>query len=430
MSGNKEKDKTQHSEDADRRLEALMEDLRRSEQEILGLTPPEEETESEEEFDPEADFLSDEESDYVDLDAELLDNTADKLKLDVDDILVDEESQEATQPAEESEALQEESLEEELESSMDETVAEEETTAAESSIEPQQEEEEAESVVELHPLSEAEALVQGRLDGLEVRVATLESTPLQVSTPSARGGAGGLGRLAGLLSVLALPLSGAALWFAFSSSSDRGGEMVAAEELQGIQSEIAALRNRLAKAEQQVSLGNEEARATLQEIQAIVAAMDDKLATAKELVPDAEQTISGGEGVAGTETGAGKSQSPSEVEQSSAGEAAPKTVVAPPPPARKAKEGDTTGKVFVKGWAVNLQSFYRREDAETLIKSYHKAGIDAEIREIPKGDSTWYRVRVMGFKSQKEAERFIQTLTVGQGRDEAWPSYYQGYIDK
>jgi cell division septation protein DedD len=86
------------------------------------------------------------------------------------------------------------------------------------------------------------------------------------------------------------------------------------------------------------------------------------------------------------------------------------------------------GKVFIKGWAVNLRSYFYRADAERLLRSYQRQGIDAEIREIPKGNATWYRVRVMGFASKGAAESFIEQLTPEQGQEGAWPSYYEGFV--
>jgi hypothetical protein len=85
--------------------------------------------------------------------------------------------------------------------------------------------------------------------------------------------------------------------------------------------------------------------------------------------------------------------------------------------------------IYIKGWSVNLGSYYHRSDAQQQMQRYQEAGINAEIRKIPKGNTTWHRLRVMGFSSKKEANAFIGGLTIEQGRETAWPSRYQGYVD-
>jgi hypothetical protein len=410
MSENQESEETLLPDDADRKIEELMAALRESEQDILGeeLSAVEKaaaETNSEVEEEP----LSDEEGDFVDLDAEQLDNSADKLLLD------------------ESDAVEEQLL--------DDLVA---------AVEPSAGEPLDSSAGEQHAL-EANERVQARFDELEQKLAAVEVSPQPLSPPPARPGETFPSRISAGLALLAVVLSGAALWFNFnaplpqaSGSSPNG---IAAMQAQDLKMELASLRKRLNAVEQQVEQGGDETMAMLERMRNLLASMENKILSsamidapvaeavvalqpAAELVPVASEpdavvqeggtADTGGtvENIAAEATGKGTSKAHEGVTASVEGDNA-----------------TPTGGVYVKGWAVNLRSYYHRMDAERLVQRYQKAGIDAQIREIPKGDATWHRVRVMGFGSKQEANAFIQGLSTDQGRDMAWPSYYQGYVD-
>ncbi len=416
MSENQDSGEMLLPDDADRKIEELMAALRESEQEMMGSAAAKggaEEPAAEEAFEPEEEFLSDEESDYVDLDAELLDNSADKLELDESDATVEQ-------------LMENEAVGSELPA--EESIEAEEPPAAEESLD---------SSVEEQKALEADELANNRLDELERKLAAVQAAPLRFSAPSYNRNDSFPGWISATLAVLALVLSATALWFSYNTPAPEQSVAAASitdaeRELRSLKVDMAALRERLSAVEMQAEQGGEEAVAMLERMRLILARMEKKLTTVTgggetEVIDLAEgqtavaipapetKSASKAKPVKGGDTAAVKESEPAVI--------APKAAQKPAPVATKG------GKVFVKGWAVNLRSFYHRLDAERLMQRYQKAGIDAQVREIPKGNTTWYRVRVMGFESKKAAEAFIEGLSTEQGRELAWPSYYQGYID-
>ncbi len=410
MSKNQDSGEVLPPDDADRKIEELMAALRESEQEMMGGATAKGEAEepaAEEEFEPEAEFLSDEESDYVDLDADLLDNSADKLELDEGDATEE-------QLIEEMAAGIESPAEDELET--------EEVLVAQQSLD---------SSVEELVAQEVDELTHTRLDELERKLAAVQAAPIRVSAPAYGRSDTIPGWISATLALLALVLSATALWFNYNTAAPEQSAATttsskAERELRSLKVDMAALRERLNTVEKQAEQGGEEAVAMLERMRVILARMEKKLSTVTEgaevevMNPAAVQTAAP-QATTVAEAKPVKSEAKAAVKRSESAVAKPGTANKPAP----AKQG----KVFVKGWAVNLRSFYHRIDAERLMQRYQKAGIDAEIREIPKGNTTWYRVRVMGFDSKKAATAFIEGLSAEQGRELAWPSYYQGYVD-
>jgi len=394
MSENHESDETLLPDDADRKIEELMASLRESERELLGNPAPEEEPQQEETEeeggDFEEDFLTDEESDFVDLDAEQLDNSTDKLELDESDV-----------------------LEEELLQSL--------TAAVEPPAEePADKEEELDSSAAEQRAMAANELARARLDELEQKLAEVEALPLQVTAPVGRVSDTFPGWIAAALALLAVVLSGGALWMSYNTPSVPASAAVAGGsvemELQGLKVDLAGLRERISSVEEQATQGNAEALTMLDRMQAVLARVETGLLNRE---PAAETPPA-----QGSAQPAAGDLAPQPVAKTS-----PPTVAAKPEASAVPEKEASDGKVFVKGWAVNLRSYYHRVDAERLMQRYRKEGIDAEIREIPKGQVIWYRVRVMGFGSKQEANAFIEGLSEEQGRELAWPSYYQGYVE-
>jgi cell division protein FtsN len=223
---------------------------------------------------------------------------------------------------------------------------------------------------------------------------------------------------------LALLRSGAALWFSLTASSPDAAPVVASGDRMALESfkvDLAALRERLSAVEQSAAAGA-EAVALLERMQAGLSRMEQQLIT----------------------RGPSADSASAQVVEAVAVEVSPAAPVAPqqPVPALIDTNDSTAGAVaaspamdevsaentLIKGWAVNLRSYYRQLDAERLVRRYHQAGIAAEIREIRKGVALWYRVRVKGFGSKQEANAFISGLADQQEREAAWPSYYEGYV--
>ncbi len=228
------------------------------------------------------------------------------------------------------------------------------------------------------------------------------------------------------LAMMALLLSALALWFSFNAaplvpdSSDTERALV-----MKMQTELVALRKRLKTLESEQSAAAEVMRGLSKVAEAQAAAAEPA-----ELPVSPPQQNAGSRNskaiAPSTKPGVKTVKKAAPLVSAAAVEPKPTKSIA----VQKAKPAGNAGKVFVKGWAVNLRSFYRRADAELLAKMYQEEGIDAEIRDIPKDGSTWHRVRVMGFVSKKDAEVFIDSLTVEQGRDMAWASYYEGYVER
>ncbi len=375
-------------DDAEKKITELLEALRESEEQMMEGTPAEDAATSnpESELEPgnamadsgAEDFLSDEESDYVDLDAELLDNSTDMLQLDEDD-----------------------SIEEPLPEEMDEPMSADESSVdpfrAAYFNQPQLSEQQADSLVVPRPARPRDAL------------------PVWFSP---------------MLAFIALIVSGVALWITLNtpapatvSSAAPGDERA----LESLKVDVASLRERLSAVEAQADEGK-EAVLVLERVQQLLARMETNNIDS-ELSAEAEPVAELPAMVVAKPMPMAPKPVPEKVEK-------PEVVVTAPIGGAVAasqesgnKPVSAPGKVYIQGWAVNLRSYYYKVDAERLLRRYAKAGIAAEIREIPKGSATWYRVRVKGFASKKEADAFIEGLTDEQGRALAWPSYYQGYVD-
>lgn len=413
MSENHERDETLLPDDAERKIEELMAALKESEREMMGGDEKAQESVSAEDaFDPEEDFLDEGEGDFVDLDAEQVDNTADTLRLD------------------EGEEVEEELLEQ-LTASV---------TPSEEELQAQAEREALESQAAEQRVLEANELAKARLDELEEKLAAVAAKPLRA--PSYRERRDSVpGWVTATLALLAVVLSATALWFNLNTPSQEGAATSsvstesARRELQGLKVDMAALRERLAAVERQAESGSEEAVAMLERMQTVLVRMEQKIATtAKEAGIELDESAAKVPEMVEAEPVPDQITAPEPVPATPPLEASGEGVEeeaasAPMPEAKVTAAKGREGKVFVKGWAVNLRSFYHRPDAERLMRRYQGEGIDAEIREIPKGETTWYRVRVMGFDSKEEANAFIEGLSAEQGRDMAWPSFYQGYVD-
>jgi cell division protein FtsN len=334
-----------------------------------------------------ADFPAGEEGDFVDLEAEQLDNSTDLLQLDETDPC--EELQEPDEP----QRLQEQPL---PEASSDNK----------------------------EPLSAAEA--QQRLDndalGQLFRAPGPDAVPVTVTAPQRPVDTFPSWLSPGLLALL---LSVAALWFSLAMPTsaavphvDSGDRMA----LEGIKVDLAALRERLNAVEQRAAAG-EEAVALLERVQLGINRVEQQLLTRNpsadaSSAPVIEAVAVEASPAAPIVSVASQPPAPMDANDSSA------EAVATVPVADDTLEE----KTFIKGWAVNLRSYYHQPDAERLMRSYRQAGIAAEIREIRKGVALWYRVRVKGFGSKQEANAFIAGLADKQEREMAWPSYYEGYV--
>ena len=400
MSEHQESEETLLPDDADRKIEELMAALKESEREMMGDEAPEkeepkddtpEQATADEEADPGDEFLDDDdEEDFVDLDAPQLDNSADKLELDESDAVEDE-------------------LLDQLTASVTPSDDELESQAALEALSSAGAEQQA---------VEANELARVRLDELEEKLAVVEARPLSANVSAANSPSG---KLATILAVLAVVLSGTAIWLNLNVPPAQAVAAVASpnggnnQELHGLKGDLAALRERLAAVEKQAEMGSDEAAATLDRMQGMLARMERRII---ERATVAEESVAASK-VDSKPVVALPEPQPPVVDVEPAGPVEPQTVETQSP----------VGKVFIKGWAVNLRSFYHRKDAERLMQRYRKDGIDAEVREIPKGEVTWHRVRVMGFDSKQAADAFISGLSVEQGRDMAWPSRYAGYID-
>lgn len=386
-------------DDAEQRIGELLEALRESEERMMEGQPREAEEEAPAESEPESpavaasseelieDFLSDEESDFVDLDAEMLDNSADMLELDerdsAEEMLLDEIN--AAKP--------------------DKFETEEEVAVV---------------------LREESPLIGQHAAPLTVPAPARPSDAMpQWLTPT--------------LAVIAVALSGSALWFTLNAPAPETAPAVTtvasgdAQALEGLKVDLAALRERLSVVEGETADGK-EAVVVLERVQTIVTRMEQTLLNRPVSIAAAKATpavVSPAAVVTSPQTIVPQPAPEPELERKAELSAYVPTDEAVAVSFVPATPSVTTpaNKVYVKGWAVNLRSYYHKADAERLMQHYQQAGIDAELREVPKGDATWHRVRVMGFGSKKEANAFINGLTEEQGRDTAWPSRYQGYID-
>lgn len=357
-------------DDAEQKISELLEALRESEERMMEGQPDGEGADDTPEAVPDAvtaeaeEFLSDEESDFVDLDAELLDNTSDMLELDEHD-----------------------SAEEML---LDEIGKQAEVMPAA---------EEPEDDLDFVLTKESPLIGQ-------------HAEPLMVPAP-ARPRDAMPSWLSPLLATIAVALSGTALWFTLNAPAPVAAPPPAAVErgderaLESLKVDLAALRERLSVVEGE-TVEDREVIVVLERVQTIVNRMEQNLLNRPIIdSPPAVKAVA-------------VAPRPAPVEEKKAELAAyvaTDEAVAVP------------NRIYIKGWSVNLGSYYHKSDAQQRMQFYQQAGINAEIREIPKGNTTWHRLRVMGFASKKEANAFIGGLTIEQGRETAWPSRYQGYVD-
>jgi hypothetical protein len=410
MSEIHENDELLLPDDAEQRIQELLEELRESEEQMQSgskvsgttdsETPPEpEEAQADVVADETDDFLSSDEADFVDLDAEQLDNTSDVLHLNEQDDLL-----------------------------MDELQSEPETDTA--------------TMVEERPMPRAHQRfdsesMASRFMELEQELMRRQAASLRIPPPASRARDSLPAWITPLLAFAALMMSGGALWFTHSAPASIAAvtDTHQGEVLQEIKGDLAALRERLSAVEKRAETGS-EAILLLERMQGAVTRMEQKILTgdiqgnvASVAPSDAVPTV-GVAVVPAVEKAVFPAVTTPAVPETTADEDAVSSVEQGDAPRTMSVEASTpSGKTFIKGWAVNLGSYYYRVDAEHLMQSYLQQGIAAEIREIPKGNTTWYRVRVMGFHSKKEAEAFITGLSSEQGRDEAWPSRYAGFVE-
>ncbi|MDH5786533.1 MAG: SPOR domain-containing protein [Chromatiales bacterium] len=433
MSENRDGDEPLLPDDADRKIEELMAALREEEQGGDDSAGPA--SDDGHEFDIDEEFLSEGEGDFVDLEAEQLDHSADKLVLDESDHVEDE-------------------LLEKLTASV---------TPSEEELKAQKARETREREVAARQMAEANALARARLDELEEKLAAVEAKPLPTLNNGQRQG-GFPGWLSAFLALVAVTVSGAALWFNLNSPLQTTPPVATvspvkgAEDLQGLRSDLASLRKRLAEVEKQAEMGSDEAVATMNRMQAMLNRIENRIIESSNIAQSLVPVVAEANARPQSSPAVAESQKSAAIRQPVVAQAKPVAQptagVTPAKPAKQVVKPDASrvkpapgvtpvkpkaakpvaalpieGKVFIEGWAVNLRSFYRRADAEILTRIYQEEGIDAQIREVPKGKATWYRVRVMGFEDKGAAEAFIKGLSEEQGRDMAWPSHYAGYVD-
>lgn len=420
MSNSHTSDEIVLPDDAEQKLNELLEELRQSELRVKGESSPQGDAPlpaAEVDTPPasvsqgvstEEDFLSDEESDFVDLDAELLDNSADMLRLDEEAFPSEREA--SPEPDEQSEQSEPDAP--------DDSPLKPQLATVRQGSRVDTDERDADPFAELEP-----TLHDGPV------------TPLEVPSPVASPSVSLPGWLLALLVLLALALSGAALWSSQTASpvttqsTSPGDEAVQVKALRG---EIALLRERLDSVERR-AVAAEEAVSMIEGMQATLARMEQRLLKRDSASDSASDSVddSSAKSVADLPLSASE---PTPLPEAAEPEASTLVAVAATDEAQTSAGAVVTtstgaGKVFIKGWAVNLRSYFYKVDAERLLRSYQRQGIDAEIREISKGNATWYRVRVMGFASKSAAQAFIEKLTPEQGREGAWPSYYKGFVE-
>lgn len=419
MSKNHDTDETLLPDDAEQKISELLAAIQESENQANGVAaePPAEEPAAEstvagDDYPDEIEPFDTDGEDFVDLDAAMLDNSSDVLQLDEHDSLEEQLMEEHQQ--EEQEHHEQEVIEESLDAML---------------------EPEKEVVVEEHEPLDFDTTIADRFKEQENLFAEPQPTQ-QVAQPPVYESSGISVWLTPLLAGLALLVSAFALWSSLSSS-ESGSTLAQGDgaSLSELKVELATLGERMAEVEQRAEAGDEVVQ-LLDKMQATIVRMEQRLLgldRTGEVVPPVMTPLAAEKNAIAPTPIAVEEPTVASMPQSDAQEEPVESITPTDEEvaASLAVEDDaaTPGKVLVQGWSVNLGSYYRKRDAERLTNSYQDAGIDAEIREIPKGKATWYRVRVMGFASKKEANTFINALTPEQGRDTAWPSYYKGYVD-
>jgi hypothetical protein len=72
------------------------------------------------------------------------------------------------------------------------------------------------------------------------------------------------------------------------------------------------------------------------------------------------------------------------------------------------------------GWVINLLSVASTKTAKSELARLTKMGVNADRKEVNKGGKTWYRLRVTGYQSYKEAKSDIKALEQKTGFSSAW----------
>jgi DedD protein len=73
----------------------------------------------------------------------------------------------------------------------------------------------------------------------------------------------------------------------------------------------------------------------------------------------------------------------------------------PPPPAKDSMQEPRVG---ISAWVVQVASFEKRENADSLVQRLRKSALDAFVEEAELGRRTWYRVRVGPELDRNEAD--------------------------
>lgn len=81
------------------------------------------------------------------------------------------------------------------------------------------------------------------------------------------------------------------------------------------------------------------------------------------------------------------------------------------------RKSPTKKAISKKSWAVNLVAFRQKWYAKNKLQEFNKKNVAAELIQVKVKGETWYRLRVKGFKSEKEASRYAtkvkKTLNLG-----------------
>ncbi|MCI0668445.1 MAG: SPOR domain-containing protein [Methylococcaceae bacterium] len=99
-------------------------------------------------------------------------------------------------------------------------------------------------------------------------------------------------------------------------------------------------------------------------------------------------------------------------------EAAPKKSTAPVPARSKRPLSEKTRAQA--GWSVNLMSLTEMAIAKKEQEKMRKKGVSAEIQPTKVSGRTWYRVRVGGFKTKQEAQKFAESTKKKLGLAGTW----------
>ncbi|MBF0471479.1 MAG: SPOR domain-containing protein, partial [Gammaproteobacteria bacterium] len=75
----------------------------------------------------------------------------------------------------------------------------------------------------------------------------------------------------------------------------------------------------------------------------------------------------------------------------------------------------------VEEWAINLFSLSTKSAASAAVNRLRRAGVrDVVIQQTMNSGRAWYRVRIIGFNSKEEAQRYIMTIPKSAGIESAW----------